>query len=254
MVKAATGQLVTLGTADRKKRDGLISVVTVGERTFIEVGNALRVLRDDKLYLETHVTFEEFCKAIWGYPKSHAYQLMGSAQAASSVSAIADKNTPSSQPAAINEGQARVLAKLKTPQQQATVWAKANETAPKDKAGNPKVTAAIVKKTAQAMGALPPAKPKSAPKDECPKGGKHDADEAGDTDAVEDEVKSKPSANGKPTYDDRIIDKLLGQLVRSLDARAKAYGGQGPKHAACVSSLNEFNSDWDAWRKSGRAK
>lgn len=195
------GELVVLSTADRKKRDTLIEIVTAGERCFIEVGNALRKLRDEKLYVETHGTFEAFCQDVWGFAKSRAYQLIDSASIAQSVSTIGGQTPPK------NERQVRALAGVTTPQKQATVWAKAVESAPKGKDGSPKVTAAHVKKVAEQIVGKLPAKPTPV------------REPGDDTESIEAE-KTKRRNNGRPVVDSRkkkAFLSIFGKLVRLAD-------------------------------------
>ena len=60
-------------------------------------------IRDERLYRETHDTFEAYCKERFNFTRQRAHQLISSSEAAESVSTIVDK------PA--NEAQARELAK-----------------------------------------------------------------------------------------------------------------------------------------------
>lgn len=73
---------------------------------FVQCGTALAEIRDSKLYLKTHESFEKYCEDKWGYHKSYAYRLIDSAFAVSSLetSPIGD--------AIKNESQARVLIKI----------------------------------------------------------------------------------------------------------------------------------------------
>jgi len=75
-------------------------IIGQGIATFIEVGIALAEIRDGRLYLETHSTFEDYCRVRWDLGRSRAYQLIDSA----AVSTIAD--IP-------NEAVARAAAPLK---------------------------------------------------------------------------------------------------------------------------------------------
>ena len=45
----------------------LETVIERGRQTFIEVGAALMEIRDQRLYRETHATFEGYCKERWGF-------------------------------------------------------------------------------------------------------------------------------------------------------------------------------------------
>jgi hypothetical protein len=60
-------------------------VIDRGLRTFIEVGDALREIRDSRLYRETGGTFEEYVKARWGWSRRRAYQLIAGADVAGNV-------------------------------------------------------------------------------------------------------------------------------------------------------------------------
>lgn len=75
-----------------------------GARTFIRVGECLAVIRDQRLYRETHGSFESYCEERWGFSRRRGYQLIRSAEAASEA-----VRTTGSQ---LNERQARELAKI----------------------------------------------------------------------------------------------------------------------------------------------
>lgn len=105
---------------ERERLHELEAVVERGVRTFIEVGEALREIRDGRLYRETHGTFEVYCRERWGFARSTAYQYL---DAADVVSAIADTGLPAPE----NEGQARELAPLRDePENMAEAWREAN--------------------------------------------------------------------------------------------------------------------------------
>lgn len=76
-----------------------------GVRSYIEAGEALRTIRDDRLYRETHGTFEDYCRERWGWERRRAYQLI---EAADVVQNFAQLDAPI--PA--NDAQARELVGL----------------------------------------------------------------------------------------------------------------------------------------------
>ena len=41
------------------------TVIQQGLESFVEVGNALAAIRDNRLYRSEHDTFEEYCQAKW---------------------------------------------------------------------------------------------------------------------------------------------------------------------------------------------
>ena len=146
-----------------------IDIINESTKWYFDAGKALREIRDKQQYLETHKTFEAFCKENWGFSDRHARRLMESSEV---VERIVDNSGPigpvgskNSEKSTVivptNEGQARAVADCSDdPKTQAKVWAAAVESAPKDADGKPKVTASIVKKAAESIA---PKKPKPEP-------------------------------------------------------------------------------------------
>jgi hypothetical protein len=93
-----------LELAERERLAQLEEVVERGLQTFIEVGQALREIRDSRLYRQTHTTFGEYLVERWSFSKPHATRLI---QAAQVVAAVPMGTAP---PA--NERQARELVPL----------------------------------------------------------------------------------------------------------------------------------------------
>ena len=80
----------------------LEAVIEGGMRTFIEVGQALRTIRDTRIYREQgYKTFEDYCRARWHWSKTHANRQIKAAQQAAEMTPIGVK------PA--NEWQARQM-------------------------------------------------------------------------------------------------------------------------------------------------
>lgn len=50
-----------------------------GVRGYVEAGEALRIIRDARLYRETHGTFEDYCRERWGWTRVRAHQLIEAA-------------------------------------------------------------------------------------------------------------------------------------------------------------------------------
>ncbi len=61
-----------------------------------------------------------------------------------------------------------------------------------------------------------------------------------------DTGKPKTPKSGTPVYDDRIIDKLIGQLVRAFDDRGTARG-KGQEHKNCIAAMNAVVERWNQW-------
>jgi protein gp37/N6-adenosine-specific RNA methylase IME4 len=89
-----------------------MAVITAGLETFFDVGNALRVIRDGRLYRATHPTFADFCAEHWDLSRPRAYQLIDAAAVVAAVSTTVDI-------APANEAQARPLTRLPAEQQPA---------------------------------------------------------------------------------------------------------------------------------------
>jgi len=62
-----------------QRRADLESTIRRGIDTFVDVGLALLAIRDERLYRETHDTFELYCSDVWGWTRRRANQLIGAA-------------------------------------------------------------------------------------------------------------------------------------------------------------------------------
>jgi hypothetical protein len=121
------------------------TTITAGLQTFYEVGGALLVIRDARLYRRDFPTFEAYCRGRWHMGASRARQLIGAAGVASNLEGVTFVTLT-------NEAQARELAALAADEQQ-TVWAFAVASAPVVDDG-PHVTAAHIKKAAYTVELL----------------------------------------------------------------------------------------------------
>ena len=83
----------------------LEGMIHTGLKTFVEVGNALREIRDSRLYKgQGYPNFEEYCRERWGWSRSYAHRQIEAADTAEVLLPIGN------QPA--NEAQARELTPL----------------------------------------------------------------------------------------------------------------------------------------------
>lgn len=78
------------------------AVIERGLKSFVEVGQALARIRDERLYKAEFATFEDYCRTRWGFNSSRARQLIGAAQTVTNV-------TPLGCPPPATESQAREL-------------------------------------------------------------------------------------------------------------------------------------------------
>jgi hypothetical protein len=100
-----TDLAVALTAVERSRLSELEAVVERGRQVFVEVGNALMEIRDERLYRLSHGTFEEYCRERWGFVASRARQLIAAAESVTVV-------TAAGLPAPANERQARELVPL----------------------------------------------------------------------------------------------------------------------------------------------
>lgn len=113
-------------------------VIENGRQTFMEVGLALARIRDARLHLGTHETFEAYCKERWGWGANYARKLMS----ASSI-AVTLRDSGTMVPIT-SERQARELAKAGGPSEQADAWQEAVT-----RSGGEAPTAAIVREVVE---------------------------------------------------------------------------------------------------------
>jgi len=119
--------------------------VTKGLQTFIEIGNAFRAIRDDRLYRETHESFRAYLKDRWEIGQSHAYRLIDAAEVMDGLSPIGEaKLLPA------NEAQAREFTEVRTAdgdldhKRIQKLWAKVVRQAPTNHDGKKDITAARI--------------------------------------------------------------------------------------------------------------
>ena len=101
---------------------------------FVAVGEALKRINEERLYRETHDTFEAYCNDRWEFARQRAYQLIKASEAATNVN-----NCLQIMPA--RESHVRPLANLK-PEMQIEVWEAATAQA---EANNARLTADLIK-------------------------------------------------------------------------------------------------------------
>ena len=108
---------VNLTAIEQGRLAVLEDVVERGLQTFFEVGLALAEIRGERLYRETHATFEAYLQERWDLSRAHGYRMIEAAAVSKVVSPVGDR------PA--NEAQARELAPLvrSDPDKAAELWA-----------------------------------------------------------------------------------------------------------------------------------
>ncbi len=105
-----------------KRLTELEKIIEHGLAKFVEVGKALLEIRDSRLYRETHVTFEAYCRERWRMSRSHAYRQIKAAEIAGLLSPIGD--------IPVTESQARALALMRDePIAMVEAWREVSSTA-----------------------------------------------------------------------------------------------------------------------------
>jgi hypothetical protein len=135
-----------LSIPDRTRLDELTGVVREGLDSFVRVGHALMQIKEDRLWREKSVSFEAFCQVEFRFTRRHADRMIQAAQVVEDISVQSESLDPGVQ--IEKPGGEKVVRPLSDvePEKRAEVWKEAVETAPKDKAGKPKVTAKHVQK------------------------------------------------------------------------------------------------------------
>ena len=108
-----------LSEAEKAERDSLERTV---QQAFFVAGQALKALRDKKLYRETHATFESYVRDRFDYTRAAAYYLIKSSIVYENLQCqqFVDTNK-STNILPTKESQCRPLAKL-SPERQIEVW------------------------------------------------------------------------------------------------------------------------------------
>jgi hypothetical protein len=127
----------------------LESVIQRGLGMFVEVGTALRDIRDNRLYEPKygHVSFSDYCKQRWGFSKGHANHLI----TATSIVEICNMDTTVSE--LPSERAVRALSPLRSePAKLREVWQSVADAHPDEK-----ITSTMVADAVKASESEPPA-------------------------------------------------------------------------------------------------
>lgn len=114
--------IAQLNADERTRLQELESIVEQGLQTFYEVGKALDEIREQKLYRESHKTFEAYCREKWGITKRRAYQFIDAAEVIENLCTNVHNSL-------IREYHLRPLKGL-PPESQRSIWQEAVESSP----------------------------------------------------------------------------------------------------------------------------
>ena len=224
-------------------------IIESGLKSFLDVGRSLVAIRDGHLFPDDD--FDTYCKRRWGLSRTGAAHYITAVKTVDNLVTIVTTDKKSAEIKHIlpvNEAQARAVAAVSdSPKTQAAVWTAAVKSAPKNEAGEPQVTAALVKKTAAAMLQPTPPPTEREPGD--------DPVEPEHVPALAQANGEKPRPTPQPTgmYDDAKIESAIGALARMFTARANALGKtKSVKYRKCLDDLEDVLSAWRDWTKESR--
>jgi hypothetical protein len=80
----------SLTTREQRKLGRAERTIARGLKSFLEVGMALKEIRDKRLYRQHYDTFEEYCIMRWELSRPRAYELCAASEVVTELSAIAD--------------------------------------------------------------------------------------------------------------------------------------------------------------------
>jgi hypothetical protein len=141
-----------------KERDQLKEcehTIQSGMGIFFEVGRALLVIRDGRLYRRTHSSFEAYCHDRWGFGRSYASRVIGAAERLRLLPADCGVRKPT------NEFQIRPFLKLDA-DAFPKAWQEAVRRAKKGKL-TPNLVQAVIREISGIRDKLPPTEKCSRP-------------------------------------------------------------------------------------------
>lgn len=188
-----------LAESEQLECERLEETIQKGRQSFYEMGQALSIIRDKRLY-RTYGTFEEYCYERWEMSRRAAYQLIDAA-------AVVDNVRNCAQIFPANEAQARPLAKLLTREQQQQAWLKVVSTAPGGKVTQTHV-ASVVKE-------FLPVKQKSSSDLQQLGTDKIDAGSEGNEECYTVQSKNDSHQVGKPTARADDMSSLMSNGIKA---------------------------------------
>jgi DNA adenine methylase len=121
MPSIAKRVLNDLTTKQQGLRERLETVIERALRYQLEAAQALMQIRDDRLYRDTHDTFEQYCESRWGFSREQGRRLCQWAEVTANLTAMPPIGGTGTAIVPLRESHARPLAQL-TPAQQRIAW------------------------------------------------------------------------------------------------------------------------------------
>ena len=120
------------------------NIIRRGWQSFVDVGEALAMIRDKQLFRDRYERFEDYYRAEWQYQKSQVYRLMEAAKVVRVLSPIGE-NSSNGMPLPICEAQVRSLVGLEESEIK-NVWQQVTR-----KAKGKRITARLVRTQVQVI-------------------------------------------------------------------------------------------------------
>jgi hypothetical protein len=196
----------SLSTNEKVKFRHCERIIEKGQKTFVEVGQALLDIRENRWYHAEHSTFQEYCRTRWGFEPSRARQLITAANTAESVTGV---TLP-------NERAARELSRV-PPENRQEILARAQKWAP----GEPLTTKAI--RAAAEEAAKGPGDDTAQPSGDDVSSEEERTNEAGSSN---DATASAPLAEaGDLDSDNKLMQELQVVLKRQIEIWCDEHPG-----------------------------
>lgn len=114
------------------------TIIEQGEKTVIEVGQALLAINRARLYRGQYRSFQEYCTERWGFGRRRAYDLMKASEIADELCANGAQHRSN-----LNERQLRAVAKLSGTDERIKALGRAKEIAGKKKVSSRHIEEAV---------------------------------------------------------------------------------------------------------------
>ena len=201
--------IAPLSSSELSRIGRLEETIRASMQSFVEVGAALKEIRENRLYRSGFTTFEAYCKDRWNISRRYAHYLIESSDVVANLCTIVHKSLPAT------ETQCRPLICLE-PEQQQAAWIAAEQ-----KAGDAPVTAKIVSATVAEL--FPKAEPQTPESDD-------DSDESEDSGKPLTWLEALRAASRKKQITSAEFAHIQGKSTntgdtrKALDAIARSSG------------------------------
>lgn len=243
----------TLNSLERSKLRTCEAVIQRHVAAFVEMGNALATIRDERLYRETHKSFEAYLRDRWQLERTYAHRLIEAAKVTQAIAeAATEESVARGQQIPTSERVARPLTALPE-EQQPQAWAAAQERAAE--AGVP-ITAEIVEQAVEEIQQPAAGQP---PAYTCSNCGSHECDEDGDCAVCHEPAVVPAASNGRPPSREATaadtakaqiqswiaaVDNWLQRSPSIDDLRRQHPGQHGDRVVTLASQLSEALKNW----------